>query len=361
MSRLDVVVRCPVHNSFRVQQVAGMFDVPLSAEQTERFTAEIPGREEAWEIGLIVGPSGSGKSTLAKQQWPEAYTIARDWPVDRALVDGFSSGSIKEITGALTAVGFSSPPHWVRPYHALSNGERFRCDLARAILEGGELVVFDEFTSVVDRTVARIGSAAVAKATRRMGRRFVAISCHYDIAEWLEPDWVLDMQSSLLQRRRLRRPALQMDLYRTRPAAWGAFAKYHYLSGSLNRTAHCYLAIIEQQPAAFCAVLPVIGFVGRRRISRIVVRPDFQGVGVGRALLNAVAAIYPRMSITTGHPALIMALSRDPHWKCTAVKKTGYAPHAHAESKAIRTTSNGRVVCSFERCVPQKAHSLTEK
>jgi len=349
MSSLDVVVRCPVHDSFRVQQVSGMFDVPLSAEQTERFTAEIPGLDEAWEIGLIVGPSGSGKSTIARQQWPEAYTIARSWPADRALVDGFSAGSIKEITGALTAVGFSSPRQWVRPYQVLSNGERFRCDLARTILEGGDLVVFDEFTSVVDRTVARIGSAAVAKAVRRMGRRFVGISCHYDIAEWLEPDWVLDMQSSVLQRRRLRRPALQVDLYRTSPAAWGMFAKYHYLSSSLNHTAHCYLAIIEQQPAAFCAVLPLIGFVGRRRISRIVVRPDFQGVGVGRAVLNAVAMRYPRVSITSGHPALISALSRDPHWKCSAVRKTGHAPHANAEKKAIRTSSSGRVVCSFER------------
>ena len=110
-------------------------------------------------------------------------------------IDGFSAGSIKDITAVLTAVGFSSPPSWIKPYRVLSSGERFRCDLARAILEGGDLVVFDEFTSVVDRTVARIGSAAVAKAVRRMGRRFVAISCHYDIAAWLEPDWVLDMQS----------------------------------------------------------------------------------------------------------------------------------------------------------------------
>ena len=106
---------------------------------------------------------------------------------------------IKDITGILTAVGFSSPPSWIKPYRVLSNGERFRCDLARAILEGGELVVFDEFTSVVDRTVARIGSAAVAKAVRRTGPpRFVAISCHYDIARWLQPDWVLDMQGRTL-------------------------------------------------------------------------------------------------------------------------------------------------------------------
>ena len=359
MPRVDVVVRCPLHDSFRVQQVAGMFDVPLAARQTERFTAEVPALDEAWEIGLVVGPSGSGKSTIARRQWPAAYARARKWPKDRAVIDGFSAGTIKDITAALTAVGFSSPPNWVKPYRVLSNGERFRCDLARAVLEGGDLVVFDEFTSVVDRTAAQIGAAAVAKAIRRMGRRFVAVSCHYDIAAWLEPDWVLDMQSRTLQRRRLRRPAIDLDIHRSDASAWAMFAKYHYLSSGLNRTAHCYLAMIGlpagRQPAAFCAVLPVIGFAGRRRISRIVVRPDFQGVGVGRAVLNAVAAMYPRMSITTGHPAMIAALKNDANWRCTAVKKTGHAAQAEAARRQsfaggpIRTSSRGRVVCSFKR------------
>ena len=57
---------CPVvHDSFRVQQVAGMFDVPLAEKATERFPVELPDLAEDWEIGLIVGPSGSGKSTVA--------------------------------------------------------------------------------------------------------------------------------------------------------------------------------------------------------------------------------------------------------------------------------------------------------
>ena len=113
------------------------------------------------------------------------------------------------------------------------------------------------------------------------------------------------------------------------------------------------MGIIDGQPAAFCAVLPVIGYAGRRRITRIVVRPDYQGVGVGRGVLNAVAAMYPRMSITTGHPAMIAALKNDAHWKCTAVKKTGHAVHRGAATSftggPIRTSSRGRVVCSFER------------
>ncbi len=57
------------------------------------------------------------------------------------------------------------------------------------------LVAFDEFTSVVDRNVAQIGSAAVAKGIRsgQIRCRFVAVTCHYDILEWLAPDWIIDM------------------------------------------------------------------------------------------------------------------------------------------------------------------------
>ena len=193
MPFLETTVECPTHDSFRVQQVAGLFDVPLEAKCGERFAAEVPALDEAWTIGAIVGPSGSGKSTLAQAAFGEALHRPGNWPDNRAVVDAFDERrSIKEITHALTAVGFSSPPAWIKPYRVLSGGERFRCDLARALLEDRPLVVFDEFTSVVDRNVARVVSAAVSKAIRsgQIGGRFVAVTCHYDVTDWLEPDWM---------------------------------------------------------------------------------------------------------------------------------------------------------------------------
>ena len=167
-NKTTVTVRCPRFDSFRVQQVAGMFDLTMPAEIVEQFAVEIPTREEPWQIGCIVGPSGSGKSSVAREAFGQDLYGGREWPADRAVIDCFElpddspdkMRSIRDITGMLTAVGFSSPPSWVKPYAVLSNGEKFRCDLARSILEAGTpgLVVFDEFTSVVDRTVAQVGS-----------------------------------------------------------------------------------------------------------------------------------------------------------------------------------------------------------
>src|SRR5262245_3042321 len=316
MPTINLTVFCPIHDSFRVQQVAGMFDVPLAEKATAHFAAELPGLDEPWQIGLIVGPSGCGKSTLARHAFGDALYDRRDWPSDRAVIDCFGDLPTRQITSLLTAVGFSSPPSWIKQYGVLSCGEQVRCDLARALancglgiadcgLEGTEtsivhqsairdpksaigppLVVFDEFTSVVDRTVARVGSAAVAKAIRggQIACRFIAVTCHYDVAEWLEADWVLDMATGELTRRRLRRPEIRLEVCRTTYRTWPLFARHHYLSGSLSRAARCYVAMWNDVPVAFCAVLSLLGYRGRWRISRIVTLPDYQGIGIGMRL-----------------------------------------------------------------------------
>jgi len=57
-----------------------------------------------------------------------------------------------------------------------------RVDIARAILMDKPIIVFDEFTSVVDREVAKISSYAIQKAVRRTNKQFIAVTCHYDVA-----------------------------------------------------------------------------------------------------------------------------------------------------------------------------------
>ena len=358
MPRVDAVVECPVYDSFAVQQVAGMFDVPLAERAVERFAVDVPELGEAWQIGLIVGPSGSGKSTIAGVLFAGEVYQGCAWPDEAAVVDASGEMPVKDVAGLLTTVGFSSPPSWIKPYRVLSNGEKFRCDLARALARGymaedgaKPTVVFDEFTSVVDRTVAAIGSAAVAKGIRggRIGCRFVAVTCHYDVAEWLEPDWVLDMSTREFHRRRLRRPRIDLELFRTDRATWRMFARHHYLNGELNRVARCYVATWKGEPVSFCATLPMIGMKGRRRISRIVTLPDFQGVGMGMRVAEEVSAIEVaegyRVNVTASHPALIAHCQRSEKWRTVRSQKAG------ARRQAVigdYLGAVGRAVVSFE-------------
>jgi len=376
MPTFDVTVSCPVYDSFRVQQVAGLFDVPLAEKATERFAVELPDAADEWQIGLIVGPSGSGKSTIARRAFAEELYTGSDWPEDRAVIDCFGVLSVRHVVELFTAVGFSSPPSWVKPYHVLSCGERFRCDLARALpagfdalrcasrlnglaatqrgaRTGNPLVVFDEFTSVVDRNVAKVCSAAVAKGIRRghIPCRFVAVTCHYDVAEWLEPDWVLDMATGRLQRRCLRRPSIELSIHRCRLAAWELFKRHHYLSGSLALQARCYLMMWDGVPVNFCATLPVIARKNHRRFTRIVTLPDYQGIGIGMRSAEAVAALHraegKRINVTSSHPALIRHCQHSPLWKTISVKKSGGSRQKSKMFPAYRDAA-GRSVVSFE-------------
>jgi GNAT superfamily N-acetyltransferase len=378
MPTIDAAVECPVFRSFRVEQVGGMFDVPLAQKAAQRFALQLPDdfRETPWRIGLIVGPSGSGKTTIARALFGRQLYQCREWPSDRAVIDGLGDRPIKEITGLFTAVGFSSPPSWIKPYQVLSGGEQFRCDLARALAMAqdrgralaasqgspiaagpgeaasgfppSDVVAFDEFTSVVDRNVARAASAAIAHGFQKgqLGGRFVAVTCHYDVTEWLQPDWVIDMATSSFQRRCLPRPPIELEVVRCSRRAWPLFARHHYLSGSLSTVAWCFLALWEQSPVAFCAVVPLFGKKGRRRISRIVTLPDYQGIGIGMRLCETVAALQRaegyRVNLTASHPAVLAHCRRSPRWRAIGVRKTGSKGCDRYRGSA------GRAVVSFE-------------
>ena len=134
MPHLTINLSCPLHDSFRVRQVIGMFDMPDQPALSERFTVELPTDSEPWQIGVIVGPSGSGKTAVARKAYGRNIYAGSSWPADRAVIDCFGDRPIRDITRMLSLVGFSSPPSWIKPYAVLSNGEKFRCELARALL-----------------------------------------------------------------------------------------------------------------------------------------------------------------------------------------------------------------------------------
>lgn len=178
--------------SFRNKSIIGKFDLN-SENYKEHFQGKIDLENKEWNIGLIVGNSGTGKTTIAKQLFGE--NIIKEYPFNRensVMDDMPKSKSVEEITQIFNKVGFSSPPSWLKPYEVLSNGEKMRVELAYNLLSNNELICFDEFTSVVDRNVAKITSTCIQKTIRKLNKKFIAVGCHFDIIEWLEPDWVFD-------------------------------------------------------------------------------------------------------------------------------------------------------------------------
>lgn len=324
MPRACIVRESAVVRSPRVLQVEGIFDVPPSARSRESWEVDLPLDDQPWHVGLIVGPSGCGKSTIARELFGPAVCTGFDWPVDRSLLDGFpATMGIKEITALLSSVGFSSPPLWLRPFGVLSTGQQMRVTIARLLAEQPDLAVMDEFTSVVDRTVAQIGSAAIAKTVRRRNQRFVAVTCHYDVLDWLQPDWVYAPHTQQFQWRCLQRhPTIDLVVRRVHHRAWQLFRPYHYLDHSFNKAARCFVAFLHGEPVALQAVInsPHPKVKRLYRGHRAVCLPDYQGVGIGNALITYVASAYRalgnRILSTTASPSLIASRSRDPRWLC---------------------------------------------
>lgn len=189
MPSFDIIKHSPLQDSYRVQAVIGAFDLDTT-KLDEHFVGNIDIEGKEWNIGLIVGGSGTGKTTIAREIFGDKIYAGMPH-TGAAVVDDMPKGcTIQEIEKMFTSVGFASPPNWLRPYSVLSNGEKMRCDLAYALLDGEDIVVYDEFTSVVNRQVAKAASFAISKCVRRNNKKFVAVSCHDDITEWLQPDWI---------------------------------------------------------------------------------------------------------------------------------------------------------------------------
>ena len=189
MYNFNIIKTNNVKKTFRVAKVMNDFDVKLE-HSNEHFEGNIE-LPEKWNIGLICGGSGTGKSTIAKELFYDNIIDNFEW-TDESVLDNMNKDlTTEEIEKMFYSVGFGSVPSWLKPYKVLSNGEKMRVNLARALLEK-DFIVFDEFTSVVDRQVAKTACIAINKALKNTNKKFIAISCHKDIIEWLQPDWLFD-------------------------------------------------------------------------------------------------------------------------------------------------------------------------
>ena len=325
---VEVHNRCSDFDSYRSARVKSLFNAETGANFD--LTAELPIDDKAWSIGIVVGPSGSGKTSIGRSVWGgEALDNFTGWPADKPIIDAISPrGDFNEITAALAAVGLGTVPTWLRPYTVLSNGEQFRANLARIICEQPAQVVIDEFTSVVDRQIAKFGALAFSKSWKRLakagGNQCILLSCHYDIIDWVEPDWVFDTATGQYSGRGLwRRPKFDLEIFETDWRYWHLFEPHHYLKVPKMVAAKCYVGVVDGEPVAHLAMSTRPG-LKEARACRLVIMPEWQGAGIGIRFLNNICDMWlhgknrfnKQMPVLfhTSHPGLVAALRRDKGW-----------------------------------------------
>lgn len=282
-----------------------------------------------WNIGIICGASGSGKSTILKHLASNFCKCISQPQFDsnKCLISNFDNMTPKDATMLLSSIGLASVPTWIRPYNVLSNGEQYRASLAKSISEAkdDEIIFIDEYTSVVDRNVAKAMSNALQKYIRNNNKRIILATCHYDIFEWLRPDWIYDLnKGGVLERGDyLRRPPIELQVYRTTTDTWQRFKKYHYMTQELNSSATCFVFTWQDKVVAFHATLPLPSGTLSNAIrgTRTVVLPDFQGFGIGQKITNFIAGIYVNNGNSyytkTVKPAFGVYMDKSQLWKAT--------------------------------------------
>lgn len=354
MTVIEIHHRVSDFDSYRAARVKSLFN----AESGCNFDLTIPGVDLSgdWSIGAVVGPSGSGKTSIGRQIFAtnRVVDLSAGWHADRPIVDDIApDGDFNTVTGMLAAVGLGDVPAWLRPFRVLSNGEQFRAGLARLICEGPAEAVVDEFTSVVDRQIAKVGAHAFQKAWRRENPagRVVVLTPHYDVIDWLQPDWVIDTGKKTFDRGTpRRRPDIQLEIRKVNGSYWRYFEPHYYLSLPRPIAAEYFVGTVDGELACHMAVCPWF-HNGGYRATRLVTMPEWQGAGVGSRFLDAVAQYHldgngrrNRQLPTffhTSHPQLCASLRRSPKWVQVSAKLYGDNKARSAQTLQRAADRNG--------------------
>lgn len=323
-----VTLQSAASKSFRCAKAANSLDIDVKKKLTHelRVRADI---ESDFNVGLIVGASGSGKTTLARQIWGDDFERSA-LDLARPVIDQFPEAwSYDDCARALSGVGLTQVVCWIRPAHTLSNGQRARAEIALRMAQDDGLIVVDEWTSVVDRNVARAMSHTVQKWARKTGRRIILLSCHYDVIEWLAPDWIVDCNRQQFEcRRRLRRrpqESIAFDIRDVDKSTWGYFSKYHYLSDRLpGGGIFCFGVFRDEEQIGFqCFANYVPHRKGTKKIwhsNRTVIHPDYAGLGLGIKVIDETSKIVEargdfRVMAKFSSEPIYRAMSKSPYWK----------------------------------------------
>jgi ABC-type lipoprotein export system ATPase subunit len=299
-------------------------------------------KPQEYNLGLIVGPSGTGKSTLLKEFGEELIFEPNPKKAIASQLD----------VNLLMRLGLSTIPSLCRPYHVLSGGEKHRANLAYTLSNQG--TVFDEFTSTIHRNLARTISINLSKYVKQNDKQLVLATCHHDVAEWLEPDWIFNTVTKSLTTRRLERRPFNITINPCSTKAWKFFKDFHYLTSDINKSARCWVLHNDNKLAGFYSSIPFPSGTVKNayRGHRLVIHPDFQGLGLSSLLVDYVADLHikngHRFYAKTAHPKLGKHRENSEKWRATVKNKRNRSKNYLTDAKKRKGEAPVRNMVDWE-------------
>lgn len=323
-------LKTDVFNTFRCQTAANSLDIDVNKKSIHKLEINNIKIPENWNIGLVYGASGSGKTTLAKHLFGNDI-FKCELNENLSIIDQLPKEfSYEECANILNGIGLNSVNCWIRPIKTLSNGQKARAEAAY-LMCNSELVCIDEWTSVVDRTVAKAMSVCIHKFAKKYNKKIILLSCHYDILEWVKPDWLIDCNKQEFKLPKTdvfffnEREKLEFTIKEVGRETWKYFSKYHYLSELLpGGKIYLYgLFYGENQIGFQCFANYTPHKKGTKIIfhsNRTVIHPDYNGLGLGIILINETSKILQekincRIMAKFSSTPVFKAMIKQKQWK----------------------------------------------
>jgi energy-coupling factor transporter ATP-binding protein EcfA2 len=334
---IEVTLKCDVFKNFRCQMAADSLDIDSEKKSIHHLKIENINIPKEWNIAVIYGSSGSGKTTLAKKLFGEDVfksPLIENEPIINQFPDNYK---YEDCANLLNGIGLTSVPCWIRPVYTLSNGQKARAEAALLMTLENKIICIDEWTSVVDRTVAKAMSFCVQKFARKLNKKIILLSCHKDIIEWVNPDWLIECNKQEFNLPKgedfffEKRDVLRFDIREVDTKTWRYFSKYHYLSERLpGGKIHCYGLFLNEDQIGFqcfANYTPIKkGTIPIFHSNRTVIHPDYAGLGLGIKFINETSRIcqqkygYKIMAKFSSTP-VFKAMIKQKCWKFLGEKR----------------------------------------
>jgi uncharacterized protein len=179
------------NTGYTARALAGMFGLADSSGRRVVLCEELKIDLSPGQILFITGPSGSGKTCLLQILkrcfWPylDLNEIVPD--PEKILPDQFDL-PLPAALEFLSLAGLADATIFLRTPGELSDGQRFRFQLALALARKPKYLFIDRFADDLDRLTAQILAVNIRKFATRFNTAFVLASPNSDFIDQLRPE-----------------------------------------------------------------------------------------------------------------------------------------------------------------------------
>ena len=360
-NEIEVILKSDVNKEFRCQVAANSLDIDAEKKAIHHLKINNIKIPNEWNVGLVYGNSGSGKTTMIKHLFGnDIFDVKLD--EDKPIINQLPKDmTYEDCVKMLNGIGLNSVPCWIRPVKTLSNGQRARAEAVYLMTKSKDIVFIDEWTSVVDRTVAKAMSLCLYKYAKRNNKKIILCSCHQDVLEWLQPDWMIDCnkQEFILPESEdfffTKREQLKFEIKEIDRTSWKYFSKYHYLSERLpGGKLYLYGLFYNNNQIGFQCFANYTphrkGTIIIYHSNRTVIHPDYTGMGLGIKLINETSALLAnkikcRIMAKFSSTPVYKAMIKQEQWKYLGFKRImgkmqsgkGYQTNNTFRDKGVKT------------------------